>query len=120
MITVTSEPRRRLVRAQMGGLLTIEDVQAFSQEEQRAVRDMGLRSGEFDLLVVTLGNVVQTQEVMQAFAVLMTSTPAKARKIAVVRDGALTRMQSRRVSGARPNYQVFDNVDDADTWLREA
>ena len=117
MIVVTSEPERRLVRAVMSDMLSVADVARFSREEQAAVRQMGLGSGEFLLLIETVGNVVQTQEVMDAFQALIATSPLKARKIATVRDGALTRMQSRRVSKIRSHAEVFDTLRAAETWL---
>jgi hypothetical protein len=119
VIRISAEPERVLVRATMGGLLTIADVERFSADEQAAVREMGLGSGEFDLLVETQGSVVQTQEVMEAFANLLANSPLKARKIATVRQGALTRMQSRRIANVRSNYEVFGTVEEADAWLME-
>ena len=119
VIKVSAEPERKRVRAIMGGLLTVADVERFSAEEQAAVREMGLGSGEFDLLVETLSNVVQTLEVMEAFAKLLGDSPLKARKIATVRHGALTRMQSRRLAHVRSNYEVFGSVEEAEAWLRE-
>jgi len=119
MIIVTSEPSRKLVRATMKGLLTLEEVKRFSTEEQAAVARMGLKSGEFVLIIQTGGNQVQTQEVMEAFRALMIHSPLKARKIATVRDGALTRMQSRRISQVRSNAEVFDTVVEAEAWLME-
>ncbi len=120
MIRVTSEPQRQLVRAIMSGMLTIEDVHDFSTEEQAAVRQMGLASGTFDLLVETIGNDVQTQDVMNAFQGLILQSEFKARRIAIVRGGALVRMQSRRMTMLRPDCAVFEHVDDAADWLAEA
>jgi hypothetical protein len=119
VIRVSTEPGRKLVRATMDGLLTVADVEQFSADEQAAVREMGLASGEFDLLVETLGSVVQTLEVMEAFAELLARSPLKARKIATVRQGALTRMQSRRIGNVRSNYEVFGTVEEANSWLLE-
>ncbi len=42
MITVITEPARKLIRARMGGLLTVKDVESFSRDEQDAARSMGL------------------------------------------------------------------------------
>lgn len=103
----------------MDGLLNVADVQQFSADEQAAISGMGLASGEFDLLVITMGSVVQTQDVMEAFADLMANSPLKARKIATVREGALTRMQSRRIGAVRSNYEVFGTVEEAEAWLQE-
>ena len=117
MIIVTSEPKRKLVRAFMRGLLSIEEVEQFSRDEQAAVRSMGLGSGEFVLIIDALGGQTQTQEVMAAFHALLLNTPMKARKVATVRHGTLDRMQSRRISEARATAQVFDNLADAEAWL---
>ena len=119
MIRVTTEPQRQLVRAVMGGMLTIEEVDAFSREEQAAVRQMGLQSGGFDLIVETIGNDVQTQEVVNAFQGLIMGSEFKARRIAIVRSGVLVRMQSRRMALLRPDCAVFEHVDDANDWLTE-
>jgi hypothetical protein len=119
VIVVTAEPAHRRVRARMGGMLTLAEVEAFSTREQAAVRSMGLKSGEFDLLVETEGNLVQTQEVMDALGKLMLHSPLKARRIATVRAGALTRMQSRRLSTLRSNTEVFDTCAAAELWLAE-
>lgn len=119
MITVTAEPQHRRVRARMGGMLTVADVEAFSREEQAAARAMGAGSGEFDLLIETVGNHIQTQEVMQAFGALLHNSPLKARRIATVRDGVLTRMQSRRMMKERSGAEVFGSVAEAEAWLAE-
>jgi hypothetical protein len=119
MIVVTAEPEHRRIRACMGGMLTIAEVESFSVQEQTLVRSMGLKSGEFDLLVETEGNLVQTQEVVDALGELMLHSPLKARRIATVRAGVLTRMQSRRLSKLRSNSEVFENRAAAERWLAE-
>jgi hypothetical protein len=119
MIEVFTDPARRLVRARMGGMLSVAEVEAFGREEQDAVRAMGLASGAFDLLIETEGNLVQTQDVMDAFVRLMADSPLKARRIATVRAGVLTRMQSKRVSRLRTGTAVFDTVAEAEAWLAE-
>lgn len=119
MITVTSEPEHVRIRARMGGMLTLDEVAAFSREERAAVRAMGLGSGEFDLLIETEGNLVQTQEIVAALGRLMLESPLKARRIASVREGALTRMQTRRLAQLRANAAVFETVEAAEAWLAE-
>ena len=117
MIEVTFDSRRKLVRSVMGGLLTTTDVERFSREEQQAVEKMGLKSGEFLLLVETRGNVVQSQDVVAAFQNLMLNSPLKAKRIATVRAGALSRLQTRRINSVRDAAQVFETVEDAEAWL---
>ncbi len=117
MIEVTVEPARKLVRARMGGLLTLDEVKRFSAEEQAAVRGMGLGSGEFLLSVETEGNVMQTQDVVQALQELIQHSPLKAKRIATVRTSALATLQTRRLTTLRNDYEVFDNLVDAEAWL---
>lgn len=117
MIDVSSDPARKLVRTVMGGLLTVADVERFSREEQEAVRAMGLASGEFFLLVETRGNEVQSQEVVTAFQRLMLHSALKAKRIATVRAGALSTLQTRRIAAVRQSAQVFETVEDAQAWL---
>ena len=101
----------------MGGLLTIEDVEHFSREEQDAVRKMGLGSGEFYLLVETRGDTVQSKEVVEAFKRLMLHSPLKAARIATVRSGVLTTLQTRRIAAVREGANVFASVAEAEAWL---
>ena len=117
MIEVTHNAERKLVRAVMGGLLTTADVDRFSREEQEAVRAMGLASGEFFLLVETRGNVVQSKEVVAAFQNLMLHSPLKAKRIATVRAGALSTIQTRRIAAVSPSAQVFETLEGAQAWL---
>lgn len=119
MIIVTFEPQHRRVRARMGGMLSIAEVEQFSLDEQAAVRCMGLGSGEFDLLIETDGSVVQAQEITAAFGRLMLESPLKARRIATVRASALTRIQSRRLQKLRSNTEVFETCAEAEAWLAE-
>jgi hypothetical protein len=119
MIEVTFDSNRKLVRAVMSGLLTKTDIELFSRKEQEAVRQMGLGSGEFFLLVEAEGDVVQSQEVVEAFKQLMLHSPVKAKRIATVRAGALPTIQTRRIASVRSNAEVFSTVREAEAWLFE-
>ena len=119
MIKVTFDSNRKLVRAVMSGLLTKADIQAFSHDEQDAVQQMGLGSGEFFLLVEARGDVVQSQEAVEAFQQLMLHSPLKAKRIATVRVGALPTIQTRRIASVRKNAEVFSTVREAEVWLFE-
>lgn len=117
MFRVTFDTRRKLVRAVMAGLLTVDDVERFSIDEQDAVRAMGVGSGDFLLLIEARGNVVQSQKVVDAFQKLMLNSPLKARRIATVRTGALPTLQTRRIATVRDSARVFETVEDAESWL---
>jgi hypothetical protein len=117
MIDVTFDSERKLVRAVMGGLLSIADVDCFSREKDEAVQAMGLASGEFFLLVETRDNMVQSKDVVAAFQSLMLHSPLKAKRIAAVRVGALSTLQFRRIAAVRQFAQVFESSEDAQAWL---
>ena len=114
------EPWRKLVRAKMSGMLSTEEVQAFAANFRAAVASMKLGSDEFSLLVETQGNTVQRQDVIALFEQLLTTPQVRARRIAIVRHGMLGRMQARRLTEQRLGAQVFDNMPEADAWLRAA
>lgn len=116
-VSVISDRSRQLVRAALSGMLTLDDVESFYRREQQAVQEMGCRSGEFLLLVETSGNFVQSQEVMGAFQRLIAHSPVKAKRVAIVREGALSSMQTRRIAKAREAVEVFDTVEAAEAWL---
>jgi len=120
MIEVTFDSQKKLVRAVMAGLLTTAEVERFSREKHQAVEAVGLKSGEFCLLVETRGSVVQSQEVVAAFQQLMLHSPLKAKRIATVRAGALTTLQTRRIATVRDDALVFPTVGDAEAWLFDA
>lgn len=120
MIKVNVEPWRKLVRVHMSGLLSAEEVHAFAREMRQAVTAMGLGSDQFSLLVETEGNTVQQQEVMTVFEELISRPELRAKRIAIVRHGVLGRMQARRLTSHRSGAEVFDSMQDADTWLRAA
>lgn len=117
MIEVTFDTQKKLVRAVMAGLLSVEDVESFSRKEQDAVQTMGLSSSEFYLLVETRGDVVQSQDVATAFQNLMLNSPLKAKRIATVRAGALATLQTRRIGTVRSSVEVFNTTKDAEAWL---
>ncbi|MEG3178713.1 hypothetical protein U1872_20975 [Sphingomonas sp. RB3P16] len=117
MIEVSSDLARKRVIAHMSGMLTVADVTNFSEQQQAAVKRMGLKSGGYDLLIIAEGNLVQTKEVMEAFTSLVLRSPVKARKMATVRDGALARMQARRMSRLHGGAETFATLEEAEAWL---
>ena len=120
MIQVTSEPWRKLVRARMSGMLTVDEVHAFAQDFRAVAAALGWGPGEFSLLVETQGNTVQQQQVMSLFQDLLTRPQLRARRVAIVRHGMLGRMQARRLAENSETTKVFDNMPEAEVWLRAA
>ncbi len=117
MINVSSDFLRRLVRVDMAGFLIPQDVRQFNNEKEAAVERMGLRSGEFVLLVNTVGCVIQSQAVVAEFTNVVLHTRYKSRRLAVVRHDVLTRLQTRRIIGVRDNAAIFETEAAAVKWL---
>lgn len=117
MITVTADPARKLVLAHMSGFLSPDEVSAFSRDKDLAVEAMGLRSGEYFLLIDTAEAVIQPQEIVAAFQHLVANSRYKARRIAVARKSSLTRIQTTRILSIREDAAVFDSIEDAQAWL---
>lgn len=117
MITLSFERDRQLIIAEMSGFLSIDEVMEFSRDEQALVEKMGLKSGEFYLLIDTAETVIQSQEVVAAFQTLITDSRYKAKRIAVARKGSLTRMQTTRILMLRDNAAIFETRDEAENWL---
>lgn len=120
MIKVTAEPWRKLVRVQISGLLTPSEVEAFVADFRAAVQNMKLGPEEFSMLVESEGKTVQRQDVVDRFQELITRPALRARRIAIVREGMLGRMQARRLMEHRSGTGVFESLDDAYHWLRAA
>ena len=101
-------------------MLSIEEVRAFAEDFRRAAGSMNAGPNEFSLLVETEGNTVQRQDVMSLFQQMLSRPQVRARRIAIVRHGMLGRMQARRLTEQRDDAHVFDNMPDAEAWLRAA
>ncbi|HEX7874285.1 MAG TPA: hypothetical protein VF475_15340 [Sphingobium sp.] len=117
MYTLRCEADRNLIVAEIHGFLTVEDVTAFSVEEQALVRSMGCASGDYLLMVITEEAVIQSQEVVAKFIDIVSNSPLKARRVAVVRGASLTRMQTQRILSIRNNAAIFVERPEAEAWL---
>lgn len=117
MFSIGFDASRALVRAKMWGFMDIGEVAEFSRLEQQTVVEAGLGSGEFLLLIDTEGAVIQSQEVVSAFMGIVANSALKARRIAVVRGGSLTRMQTQRILMIREGTAMFQTLAAAEQWL---
>ena len=118
MYEVTTNLARSLVKAKLSGFFSVEEVQAFSRDEQAAARQVVNHSGYFNLLVEGSGGVTQAQDVIGAFNELASASTLKAQRIAIVVESALLRLQLRRVL-ARDQIRLFETIAEAEDWLAE-
>jgi hypothetical protein len=117
MYTIQSDPAQQLITVTMSGFLTVEEVQAFSDEEQGMVAALGWGSGEYLLLIRTEDATIQSQEVVAKFTDIVANSIYKAKRIAVVRGTSLTRLQTHRILSTRDNAAIFADGDEAEAWL---
>ena len=116
MFDIVVEPEHKLIRANLHGFFDPATVAQFGRAVQMASAGMGCRSGEHLLLVDTTGCTLQAQEVVGAFQALITDSPLKSKRIAIVTGGSLSRMQVRRIL-VRDQALMFDDADDAEYWV---
>ncbi len=114
--TVRAEPARDLIRIQMAGFFTRDDIQAFY--EARAVEHAKLTCGPNQHL--TLNDLtqmkVQSQEVVAAFQELLGDPAYRSRKLAFVVDRTLAKSQLMRALNGR-DAKCFEDKDAAEKWL---
>ena len=118
MYKISVDSDRNLIRAMISGFFTVAEVNAFAHEEQAAVESLHCMPGQHRVLIDASQCVLQAQEVVAAFAHMVRASPVQARRIAVVADGTLYRMQTRRILDA-DRSAMFETNADAEAWITE-
>lgn len=116
MYTISTDPKHKVIRAQLSGFFSIQEVLEFGDSVQAAARSMGCRSGEHLLYVDTSKCALQAQDVVLAFQGLIQNAPLKSERIAIVTGSSLCRMQTRRIL-VRDKAVMFESPHDAEKWL---
>jgi len=116
MYRITKDVKNRIVHVTLSGFLVPEEVEAFACEEQKAVRDMGCKSGNYSVLVDTRDLKLQAQNVIARLMEFSENSPLKATKIAIVVGNSVSRMQARRWVGAT-RVGIFSTDKEATDWL---
>lgn len=115
MYKITLDPQRRLLTIKASGFATVEEVTLFYREVAALVAKQGWAAGEYVSIFHVLDEIVQRQEVADAFAVATRNVVTPARKNAVVRTGALASLQGRRIIDERT--AIFATIREAEAWL---
>jgi hypothetical protein len=115
MFKITTEPKRWLVRLKFSGHLTLAEVSEFYRQQEAAIRTMGCPLGLHVVLIDATECPLQLQEIVGAFQGAMAS-PRRAKRVAMVTGGSLSRMQARRLL-QRDEVAKFATVDEAEEWL---
>ncbi len=117
MFRFSIDPRRKLIRSWIEGFLTTDQVMEWSRQEQAAVATLGCTSGEFLLLVDTSRCAIQSQDVVATFQKIIATSKHKARRIAIMQGGSLTKMQTRRIIAGKDYIEHFSDTEEAEAWL---
>lgn len=115
MFTIQTDPRCRLIRITLCGMLTVADVKELYRQEHAAILAMGCPLGEQLVLVDLSECPLQLQDIVAAFQQAMNSS-AKAKRLALVTGSSLARMQARRIT-SRADAALFETEDEALAWL---
>ena len=115
MFTISTELHRQLVLVKVTGMLTLEQVADFYRAEHEAIRGMGCPLGQQIAIVDVSECPLQLQQIVEAFQKSMES-PARAKRLAMVTGGSLSRTQARRIL-KRDNAALFETVAEAEAWL---
>jgi hypothetical protein len=116
LYNITVDRPKRLMRIEISGMLSAEEVGALSQQQQAMVMARGWRTGSFVLLVDATALIIQPQDVVRAFQYIVDFSAIKAARIAVVRGDSLISTQTKRIL-PYDGTQMFGTMAEAEGWL---
>jgi len=107
------------VRVRIAGFLDQGSFAAFVSARDEAYRKLTCKPGEHLTLIDVSEAVLQTQDVVAMFRGLLAQPKLRSRRQAIVTGSSLVRMQVRRIISDRPDIGMFEDMDQAETWLRQ-
>ena len=107
---------RGLVRIDMKGFYSLEDVEGFFAARREALAELGLPRNAHITLNDLRGMTIQQQSVIQAFQAGLAVPEEKARKLAIVVDAAMARGQATRAINSS-DTRYFTDLRSAEAWL---
>jgi hypothetical protein len=116
LFKITVDRPKRLMRIEISGMLSAEEVGALSQQQQAMVAARGWKTGSFVLLVDATALIIQPQDVVRAFQYIVDFSAIKAARIAVVRGDSLIATQTKRIL-PYDGTQMFGTMAEAEQWL---
>ena len=120
MFSIECDPDHRLMRVQLIGFATAEEVQDYARQKEAAIIEHGWGSGAFDTLIDATSADVQSQTTVDAFIAMLTKAKHVPRRSAIVFGSSLARLQTKRmVVGSGTTTGLFSSLADAKQWLLE-
>ena len=120
MFSVTVDLEHGVFETAMTGLWTIDTMEEFGRAVEHAIQRIRATGRAPLSLCNYSGAMVQTQEVMAAFAAMMENPAVRSKRVAVYTDGALTRLQAKRATDEHEEFRFFTDRAEALKWLLTA
>jgi hypothetical protein len=106
-----------LVRIQMSGLFTSDDIAAFLEARRRAHAELRCGPNQHLTLNDVRGMKIQSQDAVSAFRLMLSDPAYRSRRLAFVASQTLARSQLMRALAGREDAGCFDSVEEAEAWL---
>lgn len=114
--TIAVAPSRNLLRVEMSGFFTVEDVHRYRIAIDTASRHL-TAPPERQVMVNDISAMnIQSQEIVDAFRRVMGDVRYRDRRVGFVVASTLARMQLSRIIGSR-TAQMFATSAEAEDWL---
>lgn len=115
-IEIAIDPPLLLIRMTLGGFFSVADVEKLDAERHAALLRLRCGLNQHLSLVDVRACELSTPEVAAALQKMLGNPIYRSRRCALILNGALARMQARRVV-QRADVAMFDDVDAATAWL---
>lgn len=113
MFSIRVDKPRELIEVRLAGMLKLDEVAAYIAEVRHKIAFAHLRS--YAMVIDVTDCPIQPQEIIKAFGQHMAAMP-KARSLAIVCGGSLSRLQVRRLF-TQPYARVVATADEGRAWV---
>lgn len=110
------DPRNHLVCMELHGFFTPDQMPGFDKARREAYARLRCAPNEHVTLVDMRGTLIQSQDIVDAFARSIADQGTKSRRIAFVVSRSLARLQVKRAAGDR-DAGYFLTLEEAQEWL---
>ena len=111
------DPSRNLIRITMSGFFSPDDVNRFIEARDNAHRQLRCGPNEHLTLVDIRDMHIQSQDVVEAFATLLSKPECRSKRIAFVVTQSLARLQIKRAASGRGAGYFNEDAAAAESWV---
>lgn len=117
MFKIDFDRRKRLLSIRLAGFWTVVETTQFERTMREKLAGVRATLGHFDCFCDVLEYPVQTREIAERHEALQKDRDIAPRRLAVLTNHPLLRMQSSRISESSM-HKNFETRDAAMAWLR--